>query len=236
VKKNGIDRIIYLLKLWRSLMSWYEHLESNGFVQIDNFLPLDEANNLRKQIVVGSHFKTWNILTTPYRPLANIKDQISTDVIDRCRHQQALKARKRKQFSFSFYRSSNKHQQQHKQADIHQRFGQKVAKLLAKSTQAKGQLVDTFFAAFRRDQFIAYHTDGSAGKYAFIYQLSKGWQPKFGGQLVLYPNQIKFFKKTIEPKFNSLMILKLAYPMPHSVNQLTNPEHKHRITISGWVE
>ena len=78
--------------------------------------------------------------------------------------------------------------------------------------------------------------DGDAGKYAFIYQLSTGWQAKFGGQLELYPKKIKFYKCVIIPTFNSLTILKLSHPMPHSVRLLNNPAYKHRITISGWVE
>ena len=64
---------------------------------------------------------------------------------------------------------------------------------MSKKLGLSGQLRDTFFALFVKEQFISYHTDGSAGKYAFIYQLSKGWQPKFGGQLELYPKKIKFF-------------------------------------------
>jgi len=100
----------------------------------------------------------------------------------------------------------------------------------------KGELQDTFFASFKKGQFISYHTDGGAGKYAFIYQLSTGWQKRFGGQLELYPKKIKFYKRVISPKFNTLTILKLSHPMPHSVRVLNNPVYKHRITISGWVE
>ncbi len=217
-------------------MKWIEYLDKNGFVQINNFLPYDEALQLRGKIIKENHFKKWNLLTTPYRPLMNIKDRISSDIIDKHRHKQAGQALKRRQFSFSFYRSSNKHAKQHGQSQLHKGIGEKVINLLKEEELIVGQLQDSFFADFKAGQFISYHTDGSAGKYAFIYQLSQGWQKKYGGQLELYPKKIKFFKKQLEPKFNSLAILKLAHPMPHSVKVLSNPAHKHRITVSGWVE
>ncbi len=217
-------------------MQWFEKLDKNGFVQINDFLSHNDALQLKNKIIKNSHFKKWNLLTTPYRPLTNIKDRISSNVIDEQRHTQAIRAVKRRQFSFSFYRSSNKHARQHAQALLHQNIGNKVQALLKEHSLVEGQLRDTFFALFKKEQFISYHTDGSAGKYAFIYQLSQGWQKKYGGQLELYPRKIKFFKKQIEPKFNSLVLLKLSHPMPHSVKTLHNPAHKHRITISGWVE
>ena len=217
-------------------MQWIEVLEKKGYTQIDNFLPQQQAEQLRKKIITVNHFKKWNLLTTPYRPLMHVKDKISTSIIDKQRHRQATKAFKRRKFSFSFYRSSNKHAKQHGQASLHQYVGQKVLTLLKHHSLIKGELQDSFFAAYKKGQFISYHTDGSAGKYAFIYQLSTGWQHKYGGQLELYPQRIKFFKRTIAPKFNSLTLLKLSHPMPHSVKLLNNPAHKHRITISGWVE
>jgi Rps23 Pro-64 3,4-dihydroxylase Tpa1-like proline 4-hydroxylase len=217
-------------------MQWVEALKEKGFSQIENFLPRQQAEQLRKQIIKANHIKKWNLLTTPYRPLMNVKDRISTIVIDKQRHIQATKAFKRGKFSFSFYRSSNKHAKQHGQAELHKAVGQKVLHLLQDKALIKGELQDSFFADYRKGQFISYHSDGGAGKYAFIYQLSTGWQQKYGGQLELYPKKIKFYKRVLTPRFNCLTILKLAHPMPHSVRLLNNPAHKHRITISGWVE
>jgi len=217
-------------------MQWFEKLEKNGYIQIHNFLPQESAEQLRKKIIIENHFKKWRLLTTPYRPLMNIKDKISTNVIDKHRHIQATQALRRHQFSFSFYRSSNKHAKRHGQALLHKVLGEQVVKFLADHSLIKGELRDSFFAAYKKGQFISYHTDGSAGKYAFIYQLSSGWQQRFGGQLELYPKEMKFFKHVLTPRFNSLTLLKLSHPMPHSVRLLNNPTHKHRITISGWVE
>lgn len=217
-------------------MLWYEALEDKGYVQLDNFLAQKTANELRHNIIKASHFKTWDLLTTPYRPLARIKDEICSNAIDKGRHKQAHRAFKRRQFSFSFYRSNNKHAAQHRSENIHQQLTQAVIAKVAKPLSLEGTIRDTFFASFIKGQFINYHSDGPAGKYAFVYQLSKGWQAKYGGQLELYPKKIKFYKKILEPEFNSLTLLKLSHPMYHSVRMLNNPKHKHRITISGWLE
>jgi len=217
-------------------MLWHKKLQKYGYVQIDKFLTDKSADLLRQRVIKASHFKTWDLLTTPYRPLSNIKDEICSNVIDQSRHQQAQSAFKRRQFSFSFYRSNNKHANQHGNANIHQQLAQAVVEKVSKPLGLDGTLRDTFFAAFIKGQFINYHSDGPAGKYAFVYQLSKGWQPQYGGQLELYPRQMKFYKKIIQPKFNSLTLLKLSHPMYHSVRMLNNPKHKHRITISGWLE
>lgn len=217
-------------------MQWIEELRKNGYVQLNNFLPRDEALMYRNNILKATHFKIWSLLSTPYGPGCNIKDEISTSIIDKTRHRQAVSAYKRRQFSFSFYRSSNKHAKAHHSSAIHQSFSHKMLQQLKPLLGEQGKVRDSFFASFIKGQFINYHTDGSAGKYAFIYQLSSGWQHRFGGHLELYPRKVKFYKKSLVPKFNSLAILKLDHPMPHSVRILNNPSHKHRITISGWLE
>ncbi|WP_286265792.1 2OG-Fe(II) oxygenase family protein [Thalassotalea atypica] len=217
-------------------MNWVEQLQEQGFAQFRQYLPSDTANHLRKQILTAAHFKTWRLLTTPYRPLTHIKDRISSSNVEKCRQQQAIKAERNKQFAFSFYRTSNKHAKRHGAGDIHLNLAKTLKEQVAMPLGLSGEIRDSFVAKFEREQFISYHTDGSAGQYAFIYQLSKGWQPKYGGQLVLYPTKSRFYRKVIQPEFNCLTLLKLNHPMPHSVRMLNNPKHKHRLTISGWLE
>lgn len=239
ITKNNVIAIAILLllnKVGSNLMYWKEQLDKQGFVQFKKFLPNELANQLRKQIITNSHFKAWGLLTTPYQPLTRIKDKITSGQLDKCRHKQATLAFKRGEFSFSFYRSNNTHNKQHQSDNIHKFFANKVVEHVCEPLGLSGELRDTFLASYIKNQFLTYHTDGSAGQYAFIYQLSKGWQNKYGGQLEIYPRKIKFYKKCFEPTFNCLTLLKLAHPMPHSVRLLNNPPHKHRITISGWLE
>ncbi len=152
-------------------MTWTDTLEKNGFVIFEQFLPANEARQLRSEIIQRQHIKKWGLLSAPSQPFSRIKNNISTQVIDNTKHAQAIKALKRNRFSFSFYRSSNKHQQQHRQSALHQNLGNKVVELFKGEGLIKGELQDTFFASFKKGQFISYHTDGGAGKYAFIYQL-----------------------------------------------------------------
>jgi len=213
-----------------------EQLKRKGYAQIKNFLKEEHANKLRRDILRVSDHRAWDIITTPYHPFVIQRDNVSSCVIDKQRHKTAEFADRRGQFSFSFYRSNNKHERFHESSRIHGRFSEVLLQRLDRCLAFDGVLVDAFFASFIRDQFIGYHSDGNIGKYAFIYQLSKGWQRKYGGQLVLYPKQTKFHKITLEPAFNCLTLLNLSFPMFHSVSRLNNPAHKHRITISGWVK
>ena len=217
-------------------MCWKEQLDKKGYVQLRHFLSREEANKLKKQILSAKRLKTWRLLTTPSQPLTNIKDNINSSIVDQIKHKQAVKAARNKQFAFSFFRTSNKHAKRHKIAVIHQSFANYLKETLTSDLDINGQVNDSFIAKFKPNQFIGYHTDGSAGKYAFIYQLSKGWQKKYGGQLILYPPNGRFYRKVLEPEFNCLTLLKLSHPMPHSVARLQNPPHKHRLTISGWLE
>lgn len=211
-------------------------LSDKGYVVIDNFLPYQQANQLRQAIIKQSHHRAWGLLTTPYRPNQRIRDNIDKNTIDKLRHKIAVEAHKRKQFAFSFYRSANKHESSHHNRRITEAFTKPLVEKICPELSLEGELTDAFFASYIKDQFIGYHSDGSAGKYAFIYQLSKGWQKRLGGELVLYPKRQKFYKKFIQPTFNTLVLLRLDHPMYHSVTKLNTKPHQHRITISGWLK
>lgn len=219
-----------------SPMNWSERLACNGFVQLHHFLPEAIANDFRRKILKASQHRAWCLLTRPYYPSTAIKDRISSKVIDRQRHQQAVNAQKRGQYAFSFYRSNNHDANNIDSGDIPQQFGKLLLAQVQQPLAVTGGLWDVFFALFKRGQFISYHSDGKVGRYAFVYQLSKGWRNCYGGQLELFPAQHQFYKKTIQPEFNTLVLLKLDHPMFHRVRTLTNPPYKHRITITGWLE
>ncbi len=213
-----------------------EQLAKKGYIEIKNFLPYGLASHLRRSIIHQNHHRAWCLLTRPYQPSQSIKDRIDKPVIDVNRHKQAKRAHNRGKFAFSFYRSANKHENSHENKRITSQFTDILVKHVCPSLQLSGEITDAFFASFINQQFIGYHTDGSAGKYAFIYQLSKGWRKRYGGQLVLYPKHSRFHRKVIEPRFNSLILLDLSHPMPHHVNCLNTLPYQHRITISGWLK
>lgn len=214
---------------------WLEKLEKFGYVRMNSFLLYEQACAIRKQILQANHYKMWDLLTTPKRPLAGVKDRFSF-AGNRQNQKQATLALLRHQFSFSFFRTNNKHAHQHGAKEVEHFLLNQLKAQIIPELGLSGEIRDSFSAKFIKDQFISYHTDRNAGQYGFIYQLTKGWQPKYGGQLELYPRKNRFYKTILQPTFNSLTLLKLDHPMPHSVRMLNNPAHKHRLTISGWLE
>lgn len=213
-----------------------KQLNQKGYVKIDNFIAAKEAKKFREKILKCNHHKAWNILTSPYLPFVQNKDCVNNGYVDARRHRHAQQAHLRKQFAFSFYRNAIKNEKSHGANGIHQYFATTLIERLQGKVDIEGEVVHSFIANYVKDQFIGYHSDGAIAKYAFIYQLSRGWQRKYGGQLLLYPKKNKIQKVTLEPTFNSLTLLNLSFPMYHSVNVLKNPAHKHRITITGWIK
>ena len=168
-----LNKAIYkITKLMEAL------LNKQGYTVINDFLPFEQALRLRRKILNQNHHRAWCLLTTPYRPMQSIRDNIDKPVIDKLRHKIALKADRRKKFAFSFYRSVNKHESSHQNKSITQAFTSQLLRETEGKLDISGEITDAFFASFVKQQFIGYHSDGSAGKYAFIYQLSKGWKKK----------------------------------------------------------
>lgn len=213
------------------LMDWWQTLESKGYLQVNNFLDIQQANRLQRKLMKANHFRTWKLMTAPKPSLGQFynRKQVKKS------HQLARLWAKRNQFAYSFYRTSNKHADKHQKTALYQNFCQQLQDTVNQPLGLVGNVTDCFAAKFEREQFIGYHADKGMGKYAFIYQLSKGWQPKDGGQLVLYPKQGRFYQKVLLPKFNTLTLLKLDHPMYHSVSYVTAPKQKTRLTISGWL-
>lgn len=217
-------------------MDWLQSLNKHGYVQVNNFLHHSDAKTLLAKVRKVNKPNAWCLLTHPNRPLHRIKDKSLRSKNVKLSQRQAIQAKVRRQFSYAFWRSSNKYLEVNGMKAIVAQFTQHLTGLVEHAlVEGEVSYRDCFVAKFVNNQFIEYHSDGSAGRYAFIYQLSKGWQPKYGGQLQLFPRKIKFYKKSLLPEFNSLALLKLDHPMHHSVKILKTPKHKQRYTISGWI-
>ncbi len=93
-------------------------------------------------------------------------------------------------------------------------------------------LGETFLSKYQKDDFLSTHHDKGKGNFAFIYQLTKDWNPNHGGLLTFVEgNEVK---KTISPHFNSLSIFRIKdVPITdHFVSRVV--VNKSRIAYTGW--
>jgi Rps23 Pro-64 3,4-dihydroxylase Tpa1-like proline 4-hydroxylase len=214
-------------------MDYFEQLEKNGYLKISNFFPDSLASSSRKKIVRTTSPHEWCQRIKPYPALlsANTRGQ---NRVKSC-YLRALKAKRAKRFAFSFKRSRYIEEPHSVLSNIAFNIRNKIIEKLSEQLPINGLTMGGFIASYTKGDFLTYHSDNIHGKYAFVYNLSKGWQPKFGGQLELYPKRHRFYKKVLIPEFNSLLLLKLDYPMYHQVNMLSSPSFKQRINVTGWL-
>ena len=111
-----------------------------------------------------------------------------------------------------------------------------ILELLSNITELNLTKYDkTFVSKYSEKCFLSEHTDEPNGKLAFVYHLTKNWNPDWGG---LYLNLTdKNNIKTICPSFNKLVIFDVKnYKTPHSVTQVVDNCIHERISITGWYD
>ncbi len=214
-------------------MDYFEHLEKHGYLQIPQFLPQHQASAFRKSIIRTRNPQEWRQRIKPYSPLTGSNTFGNKRI--KSRYSKALHAKRDNRFSFSFKRSRYIEAPHSVLSGIALEFRKTLIDKLSSSLPINGLTKGGFIASFNKGDFLTYHNDNVKGKYAFVYNLSQGWQPKFGGQLELFPKKYRFYKKVLTPEFNSLLLLKLDYPMYHQVAMVASPTHQQRITITGWL-
>ena len=85
--------------------------------------------------------------------------------------------------------------------------------------------------------FLATHTDSPNGDMAFVYNLSKNWNPVWGGLLHFLELDLKTIKKVVHPEFNSLVLFNVANgDMPHYVSSVSQGVTAKRLAVSGWFK
>lgn len=95
------------------------------------------------------------------------------------------------------------------------------------------EINETFCSKYETGDFLSLHHDKKKGDYAFIYQLTKDWNPCHGATLQFWDSDTKKLN-AIYPEYNSLTIFKLK--------DIENTEHfvsmnvctKPRFAFSGW--
>jgi SM-20-related protein len=109
-----------------------------------------------------------------------------------------------------------------------------LALLRAVTGASDAQFVDAQATAYAPGDLLTAHDDNVAGKQrraAYVFGLSPGWRPEWGGLLLFHGAQA-----TIEgeaPGFNTFDLF--AVPQAHSVSQVTAAAPYRRYSVTGWL-
>jgi hypothetical protein len=94
---------------------------------------------------------------------------------------------------------------------------------------------EMFASKYEKGDFLTTHADKGNGGYAFTYQLTKDWNPSFGGLLQFWDSETCQITKSIMPKFNSLTFFKITGVQSEHLVSRVNVSKK-RFAFSGWVQ
>lgn len=108
----------------------------------------------------------------------------------------------------------------------------KLSKVVNKEIHTGGELFSSYY---RSGDFLGKHTDKDNGQYAFVYQLSKNWDVKWGGNLHLLKDDWQEVDKLIVPKFNQMILFSVENSTyPHFVSHIIPNITEKRLSIAGW--
>jgi len=98
----------------------------------------------------------------------------------------------------------------------------------------------TFISNYSSGHYNGPHTDGSNGRIAFVFHLSKDWKPEMGGLFMRMDWDWKTVNKTISPPFNTLSIFDTKWQgqegAPHLVSEIAQGINNKRISYTGWYK
>jgi Rps23 Pro-64 3,4-dihydroxylase Tpa1-like proline 4-hydroxylase len=108
----------------------------------------------------------------------------------------------------------------------------KLSLIVNKEINTTGEIFSSYY---RAGDFLGKHSDKDNGEYAFVYQLSKNWDVKWGGNLYLLKDDWQEVDKTIVPKFNQMILFSVENSKrPHFVSHILPDVTEKRFSITGW--
>lgn len=68
-----------------------------------------------------------------------------------------------------------------------------------------------------------------------LLYLNRGWEAEWGGQLELWPDDMRALGRRIEPEFNSLVIFRTHHATPHGLpNPVAAPPGQSRMSLAAY--
>ena len=207
-------------------------------VTIPNFLALEDAECLHQHL---NSRDNWKISVHPYQEGVYTFEQTSAnrEFIQKG-IESANQARLRGEFSYVFYRADPHHNNCSCSLCEGIRFIQSKA-VIDKINEITGENVSSaisvFGSKYEKECFLTTHTDTGRGKIAFVLNLTKDWNPSYGGCLQFLEWNFRTVRKVIHPTFNSLSIFNVeGQGVPHSVSYIPPDVTGKRFAITGWFQ
>jgi hypothetical protein len=207
---------------------------------IPDFLEREKAENIYEEVIkIPTHWFSRTIMPTkdefkmtPYKETPELaKNEEFQEVLQKCEE-----TFEKNEFAYRFRRTFRNHFETCKcgVCQLDKLFGS--PEILERFSQIVNEKVvslgETFLSKYQKDDFLSTHHDKGKGHFAFIYQLTKDWNPNHGGLLTfLEGNDVR---KTISPHFNSLSIFRIKdVPITdHFVSRVV--VNKTRMAYTGW--
>lgn len=219
------DNIDQYKKLWTS----------EKIVTIDNFLTEEDANKYRDYLL-SLDDEQWCVSIHPYQPdiytfyqTPDNKEFIQNGI------RSANEANNRGEFSYCFKRTEQYRDDGYPFDKI--LMSEESLKIINDITEMDiTTSISVFASCYDRDSFLSTHTDCGRGKIAFVYNLTRDWDPSQGGCFQLLEDNWSGIRKQVTPKFNSLTIFCVTGDgVPHRVTKVSSECPDKRIAFSGWL-
>jgi Rps23 Pro-64 3,4-dihydroxylase Tpa1-like proline 4-hydroxylase len=142
------------------------------------------------------------------------------------------------EFSFMFKRTVNNHIQncscvvcKLKEYFNSSEVKEVISKIIGENVT---KIINPFCSKYETGDYLSIHQDKLNGDYAFVFQLTRDWNPAYGGLLNFYDSETKEVYKTVNPIFNSLTIFKIKN-VPNTDHFVSMNVSSHtRYAFTGW--
>jgi len=95
----------------------------------------------------------------------------------------------------------------------------------------------TFISNYQEGHYNGPHTDGSNGRIAFVFHMTKNWRPEYGGLFMRTDWDDITVNKTVTPSFNTLSMFDTSDGgAPHLVSEVVKGVNNKRISYTGWYK
>lgn len=220
-----------------------ETFAKNRRIVIDNFLDEEFANKLLKYYAEEMPKNLW---CATYMPSLRFNgDWEWWKNIDGNRYNKdigyayASLARENNMFAYYFYKTINEQMGDYSNT-VHQETmdlfsGKEIKDLLNEITQLNLTGESVFVSRYSERCFLTRHSDDPNGQLAFVFHLTKNWNPDWGGLYLDLRNVNDI--RAICPTFNKMVIFEVTNESsPHAVTQVVDNINKERISVTGWYK